>query len=260
MAEPVAHQAHGPKVTVVFGSATGSGQDHLDGLSPGEREYVAGITAKEYKAVYVASHRLLRRLLAERLGPRVTEVEYSRTCRHCGDPSHGKPHLPGPVEWNLSHSGGDYVVVVSDSAGPVGVDLERLERRAPTDRLLRRCCTPAEVDWIAAQADRQSSFLTLWTRKEAVTKAMGTGLVTPFSGIDTLGAGPVRVRPRELRVPADEHQVSPGQRRVAPDGAEETFVLHSFGYPGAVGSVAALPGITIGWDAVPAGFELMVPR
>ena len=63
------------------------------------------------------------------------------------------------------------------AAGPVGVDIEVL-RRLPVIALARRWFTVAEANWVAAQPvhRRTRCFLTLWTGKEAMGKAIGDGL------------------------------------------------------------------------------------
>lgn len=92
----------------------------------------------------------------------------------------GKPwvDLPG-LEFNLSHSDSLAALVVS-GAGPVGVDLEPLER-APT---LLECedsfCHPSERAKLPEDADlRGLALLQLWTAKESLLKAVGTGLQYP---------------------------------------------------------------------------------
>lgn len=92
----------------------------------------------------------------------------------------GKPWVDHPgLEFNLSHSETLAALVVSE-AGPVGVDLEPLER-APT---LLGCedsfCHPAErAELPEDPGSRAMALLRLWTAKEALLKAVGTGLQFP---------------------------------------------------------------------------------
>jgi phosphopantetheinyl transferase len=94
------------------------------------------------------------------------------------EPGH-RPVLGGAAEGlhaSLSHSRG-IVAVALGRAGPVGVDVEVL-RSLPVIALARRWFTAAEADWVADQPvhRRTRCFLTLWTGKEAMGKALGGGL------------------------------------------------------------------------------------
>ncbi len=77
---------------------------------------------------------------------------------------------------SLSHSRG-IVAVALRRAGPVGVDVEVL-RSLPAIALARRWFTAPEADWVADQPAhrRTRCFLTPWTGKEAMGKALGAGL------------------------------------------------------------------------------------
>lgn len=112
----------------------------------------------------------------------------------------GKPHAPAAdgVEFNLSHSGPRALLAFARKL-PLGIDLERIERRVDPDEIARRFFDAGEADALgrlpSAEARRQA-FLQLWTRKEAVLKALGRGLafgldrlafaVTPDGGIGPL--------------------------------------------------------------------------
>lgn len=98
----------------------------------------------------------------------------------------GKPHAPaaGGVEFNLSHSGPCALLAFARKL-PLGIDLERVERRVDPDEIARRFFDAREAEALGrlpAEARRQA-FLELWTRKEAVLKALGRGLAF---GLDRL--------------------------------------------------------------------------
>ncbi|MFD0025475.1 4'-phosphopantetheinyl transferase family protein [Streptomyces sp. NPDC058382] len=70
---------------------------------------------------------------------------------------------------------------------PVGVDAEAI-RELPVDELARNVLTPRERESVlAAPAGllRSRAFLRCWTRKEAVLKATGVGIVTDLSRLET---------------------------------------------------------------------------
>ncbi len=91
---------------------------------------------------------------------------------------HGKPALRG-VEFNLSHAGEFAMIAVS--AGPaVGVDIERIRAKVDIARLLERL---GERDLPEATG----ALYGRWTRREALSKAMGGGLFdAPVAGIEVV--------------------------------------------------------------------------
>lgn len=91
----------------------------------------------------------------------------------------GKPFAPmlPDLHFNLSHAGAD-VLLAFARVEPVGVDLERVDRRVEVEAIAERHFAPAEAAALArlAPGRRREAFLDLWTRKEAVLKALGEGL------------------------------------------------------------------------------------
>jgi 4'-phosphopantetheinyl transferase len=80
----------------------------------------------------------------------------------------------GPVWVSLSHGPG-VLAVAASLAGPVGIDVEG-PTRPEVVRLADRWFDPDEAAWLRDQADQPHAFLLLWTAKEALGKALGTGL------------------------------------------------------------------------------------
>lgn len=77
------------------------------------------------------------------------------------------------VDFSISHCKNAIAVVLSDR--PVGVDVESF--RHAEEALLRRTMNPEEQADVCAAIDPAEAFTRLWTRKEAVLKLRGTGLV-----------------------------------------------------------------------------------
>ncbi|MFY1594247.1 4'-phosphopantetheinyl transferase family protein [Micromonospora sp. WMMD737] len=182
----------------------------------------------------VPAGRLLRRAGAALLGRAEAEfvVEHGRD----GRPLVTVPGAGARVELPVSVSRADGVVAVAArAAGPVGIDVEWC-RPLPALALAGRWFAPAEAAWLAGRdADgRARDFLRLWTAKEAVGKALGTGL---------RGGGLRRLMP----VPDD------------PDGAlrPETDALDGALRPGTAapdGAQRPAPGTFDGaWRPVPEG-------
>ena len=120
---------------------------------------------------FIAGHGLLRMLLGGALGLAPEAVRMARG-------PHGKPFLPhsGPP-FNLSDTK-DALVVAIGGTDELGVDIETVERRTDHELVAGHYFTPDEVAHIeAGGAEGKRRFLTLWTRKEAVLKASGVGIM-----------------------------------------------------------------------------------
>jgi 4'-phosphopantetheinyl transferase len=140
-----------------------------EALSPGER-----LRARRLRAPLAR-----RRFVMRRLGLRAVLAEYSgadpaRLTYRAGP--YGKPALEGGPCFSLSHSGGLALCAVSPGR-EVGVDVERLRAVPEADRIVERVFSPAERrDYHALrEAAPGSAFLRMWTRKEALLKALGVG-------------------------------------------------------------------------------------
>ena len=105
--------------------------------------------------------------------------------------AHGKPFAlvdgnPVPVSFNVSHSGVHGLIAFAER-GRLGVDIE--ERRVPydVDGLADMVFAPGEMADIARAPGQQKTdrFLTAWTTKEALLKALGTGLAADPRGLET---------------------------------------------------------------------------
>lgn len=94
---------------------------------------------------------------------------------------HGKPYLikHPEVHFNLSHCKNGIAVVVDFS--PVGIDIESFRKNNLS--LLQKTMNPAEAAWIRASSDPVEAFTQYWTKKEAVVKLRGTGLVNDLHQI-----------------------------------------------------------------------------
>ena len=158
-------------------------QAALDGvLAPEERTHVERFRGG--RATARLSRRLLRLVLAHYLDLAPAEIQIDRSCAACGRP-HGKPRLRGRpgaatagIEFSVAH-GGDLIVLAFAGTALIGVDIE--PTGAPQDasaELLEFTLTPAERRRVreAPEHQRRQVFLRYWTGKEAVLKALGTGL------------------------------------------------------------------------------------
>lgn len=152
-------------------------------LSDSERERVARKATDTLRQRQAASFQSVRLTLAAVVG---------------GDPAalafrirdSGKPVLVDhDLHFNVSHSGG--VGMLAWGPRELGADVEALIAR-PTDALAEEILSPSELaTWRALPAQEQQVALTrTWARKEALLKAIGSGL---------------RIPPRKVEVGVETH-------------------------------------------------------
>ena len=83
---------------------------------------------------------------------------------------------PASIRFNVSHSRGHGLIALADS-GRLGVDVEPRSVRRSLDVLIGETLTVAEQARLACVGEqrRRQLFFRLWTMKEALIKALGTG-------------------------------------------------------------------------------------
>ncbi len=161
---------------------------------------------------FITAHALLRRLVADETGVDPRAIDFERRCATCGTDRHGKPHVVGMRDVHVSVSYGQRMAVAAiTSLGEVGVDVEALES-ADFDGFNSVTLDPSEVaQFTHLHGDALlGARAQLWSRKEAILKATGHGLVVDPSQVVV----PDHDAPAELREwKAEQHL--PGPMRVS---------------------------------------------
>jgi 4'-phosphopantetheinyl transferase len=146
-------------------------------LNPAECERAARFRMPEDQDRFNVTRGVLRTLLSGYLHLPAAGIEFTAN-------ENGKPAvLEAGIRFNVSHSG-DYALLAFAEDADVGVDVERLRGGRVVGDLARRVLSPSEFERFAALAerDREKAFFQIWTLKESVLKAMGSGLsVAPES-------------------------------------------------------------------------------
>jgi 4'-phosphopantetheinyl transferase len=178
------------------------------GASPGRRERASRYRVEADAIRCLAAEALLFDALEATCGIDRTAVRFSTT------PS-GKPCLVShpSVQFNLSHSGS--WVMCALHTRPVGVDVE--QPRPTGVPAAEQFMSPAELACYGASPpdERRGVYFRLWTLKESVLKAAGTGFafdprrmtvsldVDPVTVSEAPGAAPgSRWQPYELPMPS----------------------------------------------------------
>jgi 4'-phosphopantetheinyl transferase len=124
---------------------------------------------------FVITRAALRMLLGRYLDIPISSIaiRVDGNGKPCVSAEPNKPDL----RFNVAHSGDLAVIAVTRSC-EVGVDLEQLRPVRHAEQIARRYFHPAEINSImtAPPTDRGNVFLRCWTAKEAVLKAIGTGI------------------------------------------------------------------------------------
>lgn len=164
----------------------------LDLLNDAERRRFEGLRSPGDRARFVTGRVLARRALAAELGSDPAAITLITRCPTCGGP-HGKPVLAGTrgaIDFSISHAG-DRVVVATSRGAAIGVDVERIrtveDLAAPGASVLAD--DERSVLRALPAAQRAAAFMRYWTRKEAVLKATGEGLMTPMAALRVTAPG-----------------------------------------------------------------------
>ena len=209
-------------------------------LDMDERQRAARFLFPSVAGEFIQAHAALRLLLARQVGQRPKELCIKADAQ-------GKPFLPGEPElsFNLSHTQGCAGIVLA-IGHPVGVDIEKLHALSDLEGLIERVCTTGERQELLRipHEKREGFFFQLWTRKEALLKALGSGL---------------RFDPRRVEVGiAEERQVDLSG---TPGGSRAWYVLSltaesgyaaAAAYGGARGEVVVHPTLDLR-DLIEAG-------
>ncbi len=139
-------------------------------LDPSEHERAGRFRFEVDRERFIIAHGVLRTLLGERLSEDPARIIFSRG-------PYGKPYLPGSeLRFNLSDTK-DAMLVGITKGGEIGVDIESMQRRVDHFAVSEHYFTPEEIESIAIAPDSKRRFLEFWTRKEAVLKASGVGIM-----------------------------------------------------------------------------------
>ncbi len=178
-------------------------------LSPAEAERARRFRKVSDRERYLVQQGILRGLLCQYMDCEPREVDIRSN-------SNGKPYLAGPknaaaIQFSVSHSD-DFAVYAFSLIDSIGVDIEKIREFPGMMEIVDQHFTQREKHEILScpEDQRLILFYRFWTRKEAVLKAQGDGLLRALDSVDVAageGPGPWKVGvPVEAGV--DEYFVS----------------------------------------------------
>ena len=152
-------------------------RDLLRYVSDERRAAIDRVRFDDSKLLTLYSALLARYAICKLTGLDNDALEFSKS-------EHGKPFLTGHdnIDFNISHTKGMILCGVTDS-GRVGVDVEHV--RPLKYNIMKRCFHPDEIDFVESNNDDRH-FFEIWTKKEAYTKYLGTGLAFDITKVNML--------------------------------------------------------------------------
>jgi 4'-phosphopantetheinyl transferase len=196
-----------------------------DLLDPVEQERAERFRFKHDRERFVLGHGLLRELLGRYLKRDGSLIRLARG-------PFGKPYLERKrLRFNFSDTK-DAILIGFTTGQEIGVDIETIERNVDHTAVSEHYFTRPEVAAIEATgAEAKSRFLDFWTRKEAVLKASGVGIMDDLRSLRVDGPRNVMVIENEafMKIAAPEYHVR--SLRLSPThiaSVASTMILREF--------------------------------
>jgi phosphopantetheinyl transferase len=152
-------------------------------LTRAEQRRAALFHFERERAAFVTTRATLRRVLGQALRCEAAEVRLV-------DGEHGRPMLHdvhgSSLDFNVTHSGTMAAIALAPN-GRVGIDIEWHRRNRGLRDLVPTVMGAGERALIESAASEEAfldAFYACWTRKEAIVKGIGTGIVTDLTAID----------------------------------------------------------------------------
>jgi phosphopantetheinyl transferase len=130
------------------------------------------------KFTRIACNSFMRILISKKLGMEPDEIPFSISVN-------GKPGIvDNKLYFNISHTKSAFVIGISQDIY-IGADIESRDNPVDYERIMKRFFSKKEVEFILQEeGEPRERFFLLWTRKEALLKAFGTGIITNLADIE----------------------------------------------------------------------------
>lgn len=148
----------------------------MQSLSGEKKERLSRYRADIDRKLGAYAEALVRCLICLKSGVKYKELKFQAS-------STGKPYLTvfPYYEFSISHTRNAVAAAVSDK--PVGVDVEKV--RDVAGGLAKRVFSENEMAWLNETAEmKDRRFFDIWTKKEALVKYHGTGLMKDLKLLD----------------------------------------------------------------------------
>lgn len=151
----------------------------LRGLPEVEQKRALSSSSKKWQRQFVYGRNALRTIISRYYLP-LSATQLNICIDQCGKPYLSHNHVS--LHFNLSHSANMLALVLSTSAN-VGVDIERHNEKRNFKGIAENFFHKFEKNALRATPDSHylQQFYTFWTLKEALLKALGSGLKIPLN-------------------------------------------------------------------------------
>ena len=157
-------------------------------LSVNEKRNAARFIYEIDAFLFSVRHNLLRIILGNYLNCDPTKIKFNSN-------HYQKPHIAHPktnIQFNISASSNRFVASFS-LQHTIGVDIEVIRQIEDVKQLASDYFTVQESNWLESQPEsmKTTAFFQLWSKKEALVKAIGKGLSIQLNTIDVLLDTPI---------------------------------------------------------------------
>jgi 4'-phosphopantetheinyl transferase len=149
-------------------------------LSLEEKKRAERFHFEKHRNRFIVCHGLLRVLLSHYIGIKPDHIQFSYG-------QNGKPALPEmlnncDIRFSLSNSRGFCLFAIS-RCREIGVDIEFIGRSLDCDQIINNFFTEKEKCsfYCLNKKQKEKAFFKIWTKKEALLKALGIGLSLPLN-------------------------------------------------------------------------------
>lgn len=207
-------------------------QDYRKILSVDENDKADRFCFAKDRINYIACRFALRQLLGELLDQPAHEIRFDYS-------KFQKPYVrDSAIGFNVSHT--NELALIALAPWPVGIDIEWHLREIEADELASRFFSRKEAEAFShtEAKDKIRTFYSIWTKKEAVIKAVGEGLSYPLDSFhvgilpadDTLEfegkhASEQRWQLKSLKMPFTDYSAA-----VVAEGSLENISMHTFNH------------------------------
>ncbi|MBW8331757.1 MAG: 4'-phosphopantetheinyl transferase superfamily protein [Prolixibacteraceae bacterium] len=167
-------------LVIVYGTnSMAENPDLHEILTPEELIYADRLKGSGQKSTWLSCRSALRLILGSYLKKPPIEIEFRKG-------RFGKPFIVGTnLCFNVSHTNRSFLLAFN-SSGRIGVDIEMLTGKEDLQLLIRYAFSDAETNY-CNNGNLAERFTEVWTRKEALLKAAGIGLVDQLTAITVTG-------------------------------------------------------------------------
>ncbi len=152
-------------------------------LSEDEKVRAAKYRFAKDRSRFLLGRTTLRIMLGNYLGQSPEQIRFAVS--RFGKLSLQIPRDEFDLRFNVSHSG-DVILLAFALRAELGIDVEEIRPMSDRDAVAKRCLSPQQFQEFrqGVFGDKQLAFFRFWTRKEALIKALGTGLSQPLTEFD----------------------------------------------------------------------------